>query len=212
MHESYSYIPLTKFEQQFNQESGLEVNSPILFELLNIFQQENYYEILDVFPASQSIVDSFSDFHCKLYLPGCGNELYAMKSDQYDTPNKLHRAFVTQFGFYKKHRSSLNVILLWDLPNYLDKQIMTALVDYLIDHVNEEVKLHFYIHTRQQMPSSPGVYSILPGAKVWLENNAESTIKSPLYFQESLQTLFQPFKVIRSMQLSSGLQEYILGL
>ena len=210
MYESFSYRPLTKFDQQFSQENGFEINSPILFELLNSLPQENYYEILDVLPARQAIVDSFSDFHCKLFLPGCMNELYAMTVDQYDTENKIHRALVKQFGFYKKQRASLNVILLWDLPNYLDKQVMTGLVEYLSEHVHEQVKLHFYIHTKQQMPSSPGVYSVLPGGKVCLENSDDTTIKCPRYYKESLQTLFQPFKVKRSMQLSSGLQEYIM--
>ena len=135
-----------------------------------------------------------------------------MTSARYDTENKLQRAFTRTLGFNKNQSASLNVIFLWDLPNYLDKQVMTGLMEYLSQHMHEKVKLHLYIHTRQKMPASPGVYTIMPEGKIWLENSADATVKSPLYYQETLLTLLHPFKVKRSMLLSSGLQEYILEL
>ena len=212
MHSSYSYIPLTKVDQQVSQETGFAISSPILFDLLNSLSKEEYHEILDLLPANQGVIDSFSHFHCKLYLPGCLKELCAMTSDRYDTPLKLYRAFTKALGFYKKRSTALNVIFLWDLPNYLDKQVMRGLIEYLSQHIHENVKLHFYIHTKQQMPASPMGYSIMPEGKVWLENSNNATVKSPLYFQEALLAMFHPFKVKRSMLLSSGLQEYILAL
>ena len=212
MQAPYRYIPLTKLDQQINQDTGYAISSPILFDLLNGMSKEEHHEILDILPASQGVIDSFSDFCCKLYLTGCLQELRGMTSDTYDTTNKLHRAFNRTLGFYKKRRAFLNVIFLWDLPNYMDKQVMKGLIEYLSHHMHKKVKLHFYIHIKQQMPASPGVYSIMPEGKVWLENSSDATVKSPLYFQDALQTLFHPFKVKRSMLLSSGMQEYILEL
>ena len=212
MYAPYSYIPLTKVDQQVSQETGVAISSPLLFDLLNSLSNEEYHEILDILPASQGVIDSFSSFHCKLYLPGCVKELCEITSDKYDTANKLHRAFTRTLGFYKKRRASLNVIFLWDLPNYLDKRVMRGLIKYLSDHMHESVKLHLYIHPKQQMPATPRTYSIMPEGKVWLENSDNATIKSPLYFQEALLSLLHPFKVNRSMLLSSGLQEYILEL
>ena len=209
---SYSYIPLTRVDQQVSQDTGFAINSPILFDLLNSLSKEAHHEILDICPANQGVIDLFSGYSCKLYLPGCVKELCEMTSDKYDTASKLYRAFSSRLGFYKKQSASLNVIFLWDLPNYLDKPVMRGLIDYLSHHMHEKVKLHFYIHSQQHMPAFPGSYSILPEGKVWLENSSDSTVKSPLYFQEALLTLFHPFKVKRSMLLSSGLKEYILEL
>ena len=209
---SYNYIPLTRVDQQVSQEAGFSINSPILFDLLKSLSQEAHHEILDICPANQGVIDLFSSLYCKLYLPGCVKELCEMTSDKYDSTNKLYRAFTKRLGFYKKQKASLNVIFLWDLPNYLDQQVMRGLVEYLSHHMHERVKLHFYIHSQQQMPASPGSYTILPEGKVRLENNSDTTVKSPLYFQEALLTLFHPFKVKRSMLLSSGLKEYILEL
>ena len=212
MQANYSYIPLTNVNQQVSQENGAAISSPILFDLLNSLSKEEHHEILDILPAKQALIDSFSSFDCKLYLPGCLQDLCEMTSDRYDTENKLHRAFTRTLGFYKKQSASLKVIFLWDLPNYLDKPVMTGLIKYLSQHMHESVKLHLYIHNNQQMPALPGVYSIMPEDKIWLKNNSDATVKSPLYFHEALQKLLHPFKVKRSMLLSGGLQEYILEL
>lgn len=210
MSAHYNYIPLTKLDQQVSQENGYAISSPVLFDLLNGLSKDERHEILDLLPANKEFINSFSSFCCKLYLPGCLQELCGMTSDKYDTANKLHRAFSRMLGLYKKRRAFLNVIFLWDLPNYLDKKVMAGLIEYLSQHMHEKVKLHFYIHTRLQMPASPRVYSIMPDGKIWLENSSDDTIKSPQYFQEALQELLHPFKVKRSMLLSGGLQEYIL--
>ena len=212
MHAQYSYIPLSKVDQQVIQKSGFKISSPILFDLLNNLPDDEHHEILSLLPANQGVIDIFSSFNCKLYLPGCLQELCEMTSDRYDTVTKLNRAFTQKIRIYKKQKAALNVIFLWDLPNYLDKQVMKGLIEYLLQHVHKSVKLHLYIHTNKYMPSSPGVYSIMQEGKVWLENSSDATMKSPLYFQETLQTLLHPFKVKRSIMLSSGLQEYILEL
>lgn len=212
MNASYSYIPLTNVEQLNKQENGFAINSPILLELLKNLSKEEHYEILDVLPANQGIIDLFSDFYCKLYLPGGMNQLSKLTSERYDTSNKLHRVFTKIFGFSKKRKASLKVLFLWDLPNYMEKNIMSELIEYLSQHMHESIKLHFYIYTKQKMPASAGDYSILPEGKVWLGNKNDSTVSSPLYFQESLQKLLSPFKVKRSMLLSNGLQEYVMEL
>ena len=208
----YSYIPLTKVDQLDDQETGHAIRSPILFDLLSKLSKDEQHEILDLLPANKELIDSFSSYYCKLYLPGCQQELSEMTSEKYDTATKLHRAFTKSIGLYKKHSSSLNVIFLWDLPNYMDKQVMKGLIEYLSQHMHEKVKLHFYIHTKYQMPASPGIYSIMSENKIRLKNGSDSSVKSPLYFQESLQKMMYPFKVKRSMLLSGGLQEYILEL
>ena len=212
MHAPYSYIPLTRVDQQVSHENEFSISSPILFDLLENLSKEEHHEILDLLPAKQGVIDLFSSFYCKLYLPGCLQELCEMSSDRYDTVTKLNRAFTKNIGIYKKQKAALNLIFLWDLPNYMDKAVMKGLIEYLLQHAHKNVKLHLYIHTKEYMPSSPGVYSIMQEGKIWLENSSDTTVKSPLYFQEALQTLLQPFKVKRSIMLSSGLQEYILEL
>ena len=161
MSAHYNYIPLTKLDQQVSQENGYAISSPILFDFLNSLAEEEHHEILDILPANQGVIDAFSSFICKLYLPGCLQELCSINLDMCDTDNKLYRAFTKKLGFYKKQRALLNVIFLWDLPNYLDKQVMKGLIEYLSQHIHMNVQLHVYFQSKQKLPTSPGVASIM---------------------------------------------------
>ena len=104
MHEPYSYIPLTKVDQQVSQETGFAISSPILFDLLNSLSKEEHHEILNLLPANQGLINSFSSFYCKLYLPGCFQELCEMTSGRYDTASKLNRAFTKKSRFIKNKK------------------------------------------------------------------------------------------------------------
>lgn len=192
--------------------AGYRMNSPLLFQLLQSLAEEGYYQFLDITPATPGLLDYFSQYHCKLYLPGCINELWRMTAEELDTPHKLNRALVGSLGLYRNNKAKLDVILLWDLPNYLDKQILSGLIEYLLPHTANTVYLHCYIYTRQEMPASPGRYQFTPENKMWVEHPSEQMIACPAYYQEVLHKLLHPFVVHRSILLSNGLQEYILKI
>lgn len=212
MSSQYNYIPLTNLEKQGSQVDGCKISSPLLTELLENLPHEERHEILDFLPANKAFIDTFSHYHCKLYLPGCQRELSKMTPDKYDTETKVHRAFTKNIRLYKNNKSSLNVIFLWDLPNYMDKSILKELITYLSQHMHKTIKLHFYIHTKQQMPEMPSEYTISSDTKISVKNVSTTKAKSPLYFKEALQKILSPFKVKRTKLLSGGLQEYILEL
>ncbi len=192
------------------QQTGYTMNSPLLFSLLDKFNEETYYEILDVNPANQFQLDYFSRVHCKLFLPGCGQQLLAMNLDEYDTKTKINRALVKNLQLYKNKKASLNLIMLWDLPNYLDPRLLNELNQFLLPHSTNDVILHIYIQTRENMPELPGQYTFQGDNKISVENNSVKTIPCPMYYKEALQKILSPFVVQKGVLLSNGLQEYIL--
>lgn len=193
-------------------EAGYRMNSPLLFELLQGLSEEGCHQFLDIMPATPGVLDFFSQYHCKLYLPGCVNELWNLRADVLDTSNKLNRAFVNALGLYRNNKAKLDVMLLWDLPNFLDKPILSGLIEYLLPHTNNMTRLHCYVYTRQSMPASPGRYQFAPERKIWVEHQTEQTISCPAYYQEVLHKLLFPFVVQRSILLSNGMQEYVLKI
>ncbi len=195
--------------QAVKQEAGYGMNSPLLSGLLEQISEQDYHEIMDVVPANQGVIDLFSRFRCKLYLPGCLDALRKLDSQVLDTPTKRQRALVKTIGLYKNKKASLDVILLWDLPNYLDKTILSSLVEYLLPHIRKQTLIHCYIHTRQSMPAVPGNYRYIDG-KVYVHHPQAETITCPAYYQEVLHRMMAPFTVQRSILLSNGLQEYVL--
>lgn len=198
--------------QEFRQETGFAMRSPLLFEYLDNLAEETRHEFLDILPATQGMVNFFSQFHCKLYLPGCVRQIYEMDMDALDTAQKLRQAFEKQLGLYKNDRACLNMVMLWDLPNFLDKRNLSGLIEHLLLHVHDNVILHTYVYTKRLMPARPGCFYFTGDNQIWFENDPEMTRKCPVYYQEVLQKLMYPFKVKRSILLSNGLQEYTLEL
>lgn len=202
--------------QEFKQEAGFAMRSPLLFDYLNHRDEETRYEFLNILPASQGMLDYFSKIHCKLYLPACARELYEMNAEELDIPQKTERAFADIFDLHKNRHAKLDMIMLWDLPNFLDKRILTGLIEFLLSHMHDRVILHTYIYTKRLMPCLPGHYYFVKDSnaedRVWFGNTHEVTRRCPVYSQEALQKLMQPFQVTRSILLSNGLQEYILEL
>lgn len=190
------------------QEAGYSMNSPLLFKFLEQLPEDGRYEFLDSTPANQGQLDFFHRFHCKLYLPGCHHQLCELNSEVLDTPTKRHRALVKTLGLYKNSKAALDMILLWDLPNYLDKPILSALVEFLLPHLKRQTVMHCYIHTRQSMPAQAGNFRF-QNDKIDVEYPTGQSA-CPAYYQEVLHKLMKPFTVQRSILLSNGLQEYIL--
>lgn len=196
--------------QLLPQESDCAINSPLLSSLLSDYSEQDYFEVMDIMPASGQLIDLFSAYHCKLYLPACHASLCKLSLEELDTDNKLNRALINIFGFKKQNKAALNLILLWDLPNYLDANILSELIQYLLPHCAADVMLHTYIHTREHMPATPGIYKLQSDRRIAVEQNSTQTSLSPMYYQESLQKAMSPFLVQRGILLSGGMQEYLL--
>jgi hypothetical protein len=205
-------IPMRAINTLAEQEARYCMNSPLLFGALQALDPESRVEILELSPASTQFLDYFSQFHCKLYLPGCREQLLTLRSDDGETEQPLSSAFSSSIALPEDETCSLDLVLLWDLPNYLDKQVLSALIYYLAPHVSKKTVLHTYIHTRQTMPAYPGDYRLTPENNVQVDMPAAWNAASPMYYQELLHKVFAPFRVDRGMLLANGLQEYILRI
>ena len=145
-----------------------------------------------------------------MYLPSCRDALQGICLEELDTEHKLNRALIKILGFRKQDKISLDLLLLWDLPNYLDGKVLRAIIEYLLPHCSDDAILHIYIHTRERMPVKPGTYTIGSSNKVCVKRNSSEKTQSPMYYKESLQKALSPFLVQRGVLLSNGVQEYLL--
>ena len=55
--------------QHAEQETRYQLKSPLLFGALQSLDPETRVQVLDLAPANAALLDYFSQFHCKLYLP-----------------------------------------------------------------------------------------------------------------------------------------------
>lgn len=203
-------IPMRSVNQGNGQESHYHLNSPLLFAALTALDPEIRVDVLDLTPAMPEHLDYFRDYAVRLELPGCDTELLKNREEEELESGKLIRLIKQLIPETAKTQKPLDAILLWDLPNYLHKKMLSALIQYLLPRTNQSSLIHTYIHTRQSMPEQPAKYSLLQDNKVLVDIDTDWTARSPMYYQELLHKVFDPFRVERGMLLANGMQEYIL--
>ena len=127
--------------QHAEQETRYQLKSPLLFGALQSLDPETRVQVLDLAPANAALLDYFSQFHCKLYLPGYRDRLLTLRVDE-ETPEQcLPQAFADGIPLTTGDNTGLDLVLLWDLPNYLDKQVLTALAAYLAEYCTRRASL-----------------------------------------------------------------------
>lgn len=196
--------------QGAGQESRYQLNSPLLFAALSALDPDNRVDILDLTPATPEHLAYFHDYATRLELPGCSTTLLEQREEEDLHHQKLDRLFKRLIPIPQGTKKPLDIILLWDLPNYLDKGLLAGLIEFLVPRTDPHTLIHTYIHTRQNMPVQPGKYRLLQENKVLVDINPDWSTSSPMYYQELLHKVFKPFQVERGMLLSNGMQEYTL--
>lgn len=204
--------PMRAVKPTAEQESHYTLNSPLLFGVLKGLDPESRVDILDLAPANPELLDYFAPFHCKLLLPGCRDALLKLSKPDDADDSYLPRIFNTLLPFPNDCNKTLDLVLLWDLPNYLDKQVLSALITHIMPGLDRHSILHIYIHTRQSMPDYPAEYRFHCENNIQLNMTTAWNTPSPMYYQELLHKILTPFRVDRGMLLANGLQEYILRI
>lgn len=204
-------IPMRAVNQPAEQETSYQLRSPLLFGVLQSMDPDKRLNVLDLSPANPSLIDHFSDCHCKLFLPGCEDALLTQEVDEEDDDISLLQK-TERILKLPENTAAFDLILLWDLPNYLDKRLLQSLMKILSRYANKDSVLHSYIHTRQTIPNSPASFRFTPEQNVIVDITAPWTATCPAYHQALLNKIMSPFMVNRGMLLANGFQEYILRI
>ena len=194
-----------------NINEGITTNSPLLFEMLKKLSATEQRAILDMGQASQSSVDFFGDYKCKLFIADAISDLYKLNKKTSDTPQAWLKTLGRIIQLNQQNQTALDMILLWSLPNYLSPLHLKALIDYLLPHTSGGMKLHAYIYNTQMMPAAPAHYQIRRNNKVAISPATSDQINCPLYHLADLHNFFKPFRAEHSVMLSSGIQEYVFS-
>ena len=190
------------------QQTRYDMNSPLLSGVLAALEEDARVEVLDLTPANAGLLEYFARYHCKLYLPACRDALCQVPAGEPDELEKIPQ--ILQRLLPLRAQDGLDLLLLWDLPNYLHREVLKGLIRHLLPQLSRGAVLHTYIHTRQTMPQQPGNFTLTADGKVSVDLAGQGTLASPMYYQELLHKLLDPFRVERGMLLANGLQEYVL--
>ena len=184
------------------------VSCPAFSRLVRDYSEEQKYRILDLGGARASNVAFFNQYRCKLYIGDTVSTLMELQAelDQDDESPEFDMKAVLELG----DLSSQDLILCWDIFNYLDKRLLTPVSTALAEILSDTGCMHAFIHTHKEMPAEPGIYQIESHERMNVAYRNPGQVPAPRYAQRELERLMPGLKVKQSHLLQSGVQEYLL--
>jgi hypothetical protein len=114
--------------------------------------------VLDIGPAFPETLDFFSAFRCRLHFAGLYEERVVLEGPE----DREHEELVSLFRelLAVEEGSNFDLVLLWDLPNYLDDQTLSAFSEALAPCLHERTLGHAFAVRTQDTRLQPRWYGI----------------------------------------------------
>jgi hypothetical protein len=182
-------------------------NSLGLNALLRPLQSDQKYYILDLGPALGANIGFWSQFHCRLTI----DDFYrayrtAMASDP-EAPRESLAANLLSFD----DEPVFDLILVWDLFNYLDPDEIQILVRRLSLWCREGTVLFALISSLPQIPAKPTLFRILDRERMTYQSRTREMRPCARHQPRDLARLLEGFEVSHSFLLRNGTQEYVFS-
>lgn len=162
--------------------------------------------VLDLGPACGTNVEFWSQYRAKIYVEDLFQVLApiaAPPAEEGETaspfPEILPYDAATRF----------DVILAWDLFNYLHQQLLDQLIAHLSQFCREGTLVFALVSVLPQMPAEPNLYKILDCERMVYDSRSSEMKPCPRYQPRDVNRLMSGFKVSSSFLLRHGVQEYV---
>ncbi len=193
------------------EDSGPEpIRAPLFAMAVEDFEDDRRHVVLDLGRAREGTVALFSRYRCRLDVV----DLPAKLGDLPDVDEEGGTEAVERWldGLLPPtHGESVDLVLCWNLLNYLPAGVIEALGRRLAERTAPKARLHALIEYRaKRMPTSPASF-----APVGLEllpdppDGDPSAIAAPRHSPKELEKRLPGFTSEKTMLLGNGMQEYL---
>lgn len=162
--------------------------------------------ILDLGPASGGNVRFFSRFAGKLLIGDLHDEI---RDGRFDPSTREHATALPWRN--DGENPPLDLILAWDLFNYLELAHLRAFIRSLSRCCVEDTLLFALIWTRKEMPAAPQRFTIVGPDAIRYESMTDSRRPCPQYREPDLTRAMPGFQVETTFLLRNGVQEYLFA-
>jgi hypothetical protein len=163
--------------------------------------------ILDLGPAVGSNVDFFSKLSSSFYV---ADLFRALESDRpAASTDEMQWDPVFEKILPYEDDARFDLILAWDVLNYLRAPQIEALARCLGPHCSRGTVLFAMISTRKQIPARPRSYQVLSSEKLLYQTPTQAVRPCPSYKEPDLLRMLTGFHVKTSYLLRNGMLEYL---
>lgn len=157
------------------------------------------FSVLDLGPASPNNLEFFGKSGARLTV-----------ADLYRSFARERRSAALLSKLLRYGRDDhFDLVLAWDVLNYLRREELGGLVESLAPHLRSGTLVHAFIVTARDMAPAPISYRIDDGMTLVCESRRGRRIRSPRYVEPQLLRSMPGLSVEHRFQLRNGMAEYV---
>ena len=185
------------------------LNAPLFHALMQRLEGGGRWIVLDLGAARADTIRAFSRFRCRLDIVDFAEGIEGLnyEADPRRLRQKIDAALLPQ------GREATDVVLCWDLINYLTPAALTAVMETIGARCKRGALAHGLVYySSPRMPERPGCF--VPADDDRLVNKAApgGDRSAPRYSPEDLTRCMPRYTVERGRLLRNGMQEFLFRL
>ena len=189
-----------------NPPSGSTAYSSLgLNALLRFLEDGHVYTILDLGPVLSANVEFWSRIPCRLHVEDFYSRYRERSSGSSEDAAESTFQDILCFG----DGTRFDMVLAWDLFNYLDLNEIGSLIRRLALWCERGALLFALVSSQVTIPAEPRRFRILDTERLLVETGTMETRQNPRHQPRDLAKILSGFRVSSSFLLRNGVQEYV---
>ena len=179
-------------------------------QLIRRLKAQPWARVLDLGPAVGANVEFLAQYQCRLHIA----DLFHSLSERIERhPGETGQAASRlRDELPAANEPPFDLILTWDLLNYLDQEEIRVVGERLAGICHRDGLVFVMISNARQIPNMPCRYTIVDDGSLRYECDSAQHRLAPRYKEPDLEKLLPAFEVETSYLLRNGYQEYLLEL
>ena len=187
-------------------ESPAAINAPLFRSVVEPVDSDRRRVVLDLGAACGRTVELLSQYQCRLDIADLSDRLDELNAES--TPEGLRNTAESLLP--ANHPETADVVLCWDILNYLNASALTALMSQIAARSRPGTLVHaLIVYAATHMPARPGHYVPLKDCSLVSMPFGPDEREAPRYSPDELKQYLPGYTMERAMLLSNGMQEFL---
>ena len=207
--------PRQQPEPEIETNDHLTFKSPGLRLLSEKLSSPGKHYVLDLGAAWDANVQYFGDYKCRLHVEDVYRELQAFPESpaEEETPEAFdaRRDQILNRALTCDPELSFDVVMGWDLFNYLSPDAITGLMGRVSRHCRPGTLFFLLMSTDSQISAQPAHVVAESGGVIAYDPLTEDRAACPAYLPLSLEKMMPGFHLLHSFLLGERMQDYLFS-
>ncbi len=184
-------------------------NAPLFRSLIEHLDEDRRWIVMDLGAAHTQTISLLGNFRCRLDIADLADGLETLR--ERDEETSLDE--IAEELLPKPHGEPVDVILCWDLLNYMDRDTLRAIMGRVAARSHRGTLAHaLIVYSETHMPSYPGHFVPQSDLSLLDLDARPADRAAPRYSPDDLGRCLPGYAIEKAMLLGNGMQEFLFRL